>query len=182
MDERDHTRKEAGAVEQALYYQDVCTTDAQDLSAYYGELYELYATDVLRMCYFYLADRGKAEDVVQDVFVRLMTTNPALQPGKEKAWLLTCAANACKDHLRSFWKKHMVALDDTITFSGEGDKELWEAVNTLPPKYRVVVHLYYYEGYPQDEIAEILRISRTAVQTRMSRARNQLKEVLREYA
>ena len=75
----------------------------------------------------------------------------------------------------------MVALDDTITFSGEADKELWEAVNTLPPKYRVVVHLYYYEGYQQDEIAEILKISRTAVQTRMSRARNQLKEVLREY-
>ena len=68
-------------MEQALYYQDVRTADAQDLSAYYGELYELYATDVLRMCYFYLADRGKAEDVVQDVFVRLMTTNPVLQPG-----------------------------------------------------------------------------------------------------
>ena len=54
-------------------------------------------------------------------------------------------------------------------------------MNTLPPKYRVVVHLYDYEGCSQDEIAEILKISRTAVQTRMSRARNQLKEVLREY-
>ena len=110
-----------------------------------------------------------------------MDRKKPLDRGKEKAWLLTCTANACKDHLKSFWKKHVVALDDTITFSGEADKELWEAVNTLPPKYRVVVHLYYYEGYQQDEIAEILKISRTAVQTRMSRARNQLKEVLREY-
>ena len=92
MDERDSIRKEAGAVEQALYYSDATTqAAAQDLSAYYGQLYELYATDVLRMCYFYLADRQKAEDVVQDVFVRLMTTNPALQPGKEKAWLLKVA-------------------------------------------------------------------------------------------
>jgi RNA polymerase sigma-70 factor (ECF subfamily) len=45
----------------------------------------------------------------------------------------------------------------------------------------MVVHLYYYEGYAQDEIAEILKISKTAVQTRMSRARKQLKEVLKEY-
>ena len=72
-------------------------------------------------------------------------------------------------------------MDDTITFSGEEEKHLWDAVSGLLPKYRVVIHLYYYEGYSQDEIAEVLNISRTAVQTRMSRARNQLKEVLREY-
>ena len=145
-------------------------------------LFEEYADDVYRLALSYLHNRQDAEDICQSVFLKLMDRKKPLDKGKEKAWLLTCAANACKDHLKSFWKKHMVALDDTITFSGEADKELWEAVNTLPPKYRVVVHLYYYEGCSQDEIAEILKISRTAVQTRMSRARNQLKEVLREYA
>lgn len=144
-------------------------------------LFDEFSDDVYRLALSYLHNRQDAEDVCQSAFLKLMDRKKPLDKGKEKAWLLTCAANACKDHLRSFWKKHVVALDDTITFSGETDKELWEAVNALPPKYRVVVHLYYYEGYQQDEIAEILKISRTAVQTRMSRARNQLKEVLREY-
>ena len=110
-----------------------------------------------------------------------MNYKKQLDGGKEKAWLLKCTANACKDHLKSFWRKNVVALDDTITFTGEKERELWDAVNALAPKYRVVVHLYYYEGYTQNEIAEILQISKTVVQTRMSRARNQLKEVLSHY-
>ena len=93
----------------------------------------------------------------------------------------TCTANVCKDYLKSFWRKNTVELDETIVFTNERDKDLWTVVNSLAPKYRIVVHLYYYEGYTQDEIAEILKISRTAVQTRMSRARAQLKEVLEEY-
>ena len=71
--------------------------------------------------------------------------------------------------------------DAPVVFADEKERELWAAVQTLAPKYRAVVHLYYYEGYAQDEIAQILNLSRTAVQTRMSRARDKLKEVLREY-
>ncbi len=144
-------------------------------------LFEEYADDVYRLALSYLHNRQDAEDICQSVFLKLMGHKKPLDAGKEKAWLLTCAANACKDHLKSFWRKHVVALDEGIPFSGEEDKALWAAVNALPPKYRVVVHLYYYEGYQQGEIAEILKISKTAVQTRMSRARNKLKEVLREY-
>ena len=54
--------------------------------AYFEEIYEKYATDVLRVSYFYLGDRQKAEDVCQDVFVRLITNAPVLQEGREKAW------------------------------------------------------------------------------------------------
>ena len=60
----------------------------------------------------------------------------------------------------------------------EEDRAVYAAVKALPPKYRAVVHLYYYEGYDQGEIGEILHISRTAVQTRMSRARAMLKKEL----
>ena len=62
--------------------------DVRDDPAYFARLYDQYATDVLRVCYFYLSDREKAEDVCQDVFVRLMTTHPLLQPGREKSRLL----------------------------------------------------------------------------------------------
>lgn len=144
-------------------------------------LFEEYSEDVFRLALSYLQNRHDAEDICQSVFVKLLSHKKPLESGKEKAWLLTCAANACKDHLKSFWRKNTVELDETIAFTSETSKELWEVVNSLSPKYRIVVHLYYYEGYSQDEIAEILKISRTAVQTRMSRAREQLKEVLKEY-
>ena len=144
-------------------------------------LFEAYADDVFRLALSYLQNRHDAEDVCQSVFVKLLSHKIPLEFGKEKAWLLTCAANACKDHLKSFWRKNTMQLDETIVLNSETDKEIWKAVNSLAPKYRAVVHLYYYEGYAQDEIAQILRISRSAVQTRMSRAREQLKEVLKEY-
>ena len=68
----------------------------------YAELYEKYATDVLRVSYFYLGDRQRAEDVCQDVFVRLMTNAPDLQEGREKAWLLKVALNRCRGLWRGF--------------------------------------------------------------------------------
>ena len=146
-----------------------------------ARLFDAYADDVYRLALSYLHNRQDAEDVCQTVFLRLMRYKKQLDAGKEKTWLLTCTANACKDHLKSFWRKHVVALDDTMTFRDEGERALWDAVDSLAPMYRAAVHLYYYEGYTQDEIAAILGISRTAVQTRMSRARAQLKEVLKEY-
>jgi RNA polymerase sigma-70 factor (ECF subfamily) len=66
-----------------------------------------------------------------------------------------------------------------MVFTDPRDRELWAVVGNLPPKYRAVVHLYYYEGYSQMEIAKILGITRTAVQTRMQRAREQLGKELR---
>lgn len=144
-------------------------------------LFEAYADDVFRLALSYLRNCHDAEDICQTVFVKLMDRKKPLEPGKEKAWLLTCTANACKDHLKSFWKKNRVSLDASLVFTDEKDRALWEAVDELPPKYRMVVHLYYYEGYSQEEIGEILKISKTAVQTRMSRARQQLREVLKEY-
>ena len=144
-------------------------------------LFEEYSEDVFRLALSYLHNRHDAEDVCQSVFMKLLDYRKSIEREKEKSWLLTCAANACKDHLKSFWKRNTVELEEAIVLSSETDQELWEAVNSLAPKYRVVVHLYYYEGYSQDEIADILKISRTAVQTRMSRARNHLKEVLSKY-
>lgn len=145
---------------------------------YVQRLFDDYAQEVFRLAFSYLNNRQDAEDITQTVFVKLLSTKWKPKAGKEKSWLLACAANACKDHLKSFWRKNVVYIEDRMSFPNENDQTLWEAVSSLPPKYRVVVHLYYYEGYTQNEIAKILKISCTAVQTRMSRARSQLKEVL----
>ena len=81
----------------------VQAAQVRDDTAYFEELYEKYATDVLRVSYFYLGDRQKAEDVCQDVFVRLITNAPVLQEGREKAWLLKVALNRCRDLWRGAW-------------------------------------------------------------------------------
>ena len=142
-------------------------------------LYDTYAQDVYRLALSYLYHCQDAEDVCHSVFLTLVEKDITLFPGKEKAWLLKCTANACKDHLKSFWKQNREELKENMVFADSRDRELWEIVGSLPPKYRAVVHLYYYEGYPQEEIAQILGITRTAVQTRMQRARNLLEKELK---
>lgn len=144
-----------------------------------AKLYDTYAQDVFRLALSYLYNCQDAEDVCHSVFLTLVEKDITLYPGSEKAWLLKCAANACKDQLRSFWKQNREALQDNMVFTDDRDRELWAVVGTLPPKYRAVVHLYYYEGYSQEEIAKILGVTRTAVQTRMQRARQALEKELK---
>ena len=144
-----------------------------------AKLYDRYAQDVFRLALSYLYHSQDAEDVCHSVFLTLVEKDVALFPGSEKAWLLKCTANACKDLIKSFWKQNRDDLNENIVFLDARDRELWAVVGTLPPKYRAVVHLYYYEGYSQEEIAKILGITRTAVQTRMQRARNLLEKELK---
>ena len=143
-----------------------------------AKLYDRYAQDVFRLALSYLYHSQDAEDVCHSVFLTLVEKDITLFPGSEKAWLLKCTANACKDLLKSFWKQNRDELNENMVFLDARDRELWAVVGTLPPKYRAVVHLYYYEGYSQEEIAKILGITRTAVQTRMQRARKLLEKEL----
>lgn len=144
-----------------------------------AKLYDIYAQDVFRLALSYLYHSQDAEDICHSVFLTLVEKDITLFPGSEKAWLLKCTANACKDLLKSFWKQNREDMDENMVFADDRDRELWAVVGTLPPKYRAVVHLYYFEGYSQEEIAKILGITRTAVQTRMQRARNLLEKELK---
>lgn len=141
-------------------------------------LFDRYGNDVYRFAYSCTRHRADAEDVCQSVFCRLADGRTALEPGKEKAWLLTCAANACKNRFRFLRRWESVPLEEAASIPDESSRAVLEAVLSLPEKYRAPVHLYYYEGYSQKEIADILGLSLTAVQTRMQRARAMLKEVL----
>lgn len=153
----------------------------------FDELYERYATDVLRVSYYYLGDRQRAEDVTQDVFVRLITTRPDLMPGREKAWLLKVALNRCRDLWRGAWLKKVVLghpafelfpADDEIGRLAE-NTALAEAVNRLPAGFKEVVLLHYYQGYGVAEIASMLDISEGTVSSRLSRARSRLQNDLK---
>lgn len=143
-----------------------------------GELFTRFADDVYRFAYSCTRHAADAEDVCQSVFCRLAEGRTELEPGREKAWLLTCAANACKNRFRFLRRWEGLPLEAAEAVPDESGRAVLEAVLSLPEKYRAPVHLYYYEGYSQKEIADILGLSLTAVQTRMQRARTMLKEVL----
>ncbi len=152
------------------------------------ELYEKYATDVLRVSYFYLGDKQKAEDVCQDVFVRLMTNTPKLEEGREKAWLLKVALNRCRDLWRGAWVKRVVLgspafeLFPAPDVQGKRDDEkaMLEAIHQLSPAFRETILLFYYQGYGIGEIAEMLTLPEGTISSRLSRGRKKLEEILKE--
>ena len=129
-----------------------------------------------------MCKRQDAEDVCQTVFLKLMEQS-GITPGKEKAWLMQVTANQCRSLLRSVWRKRTEPLDEEaeeILSEQPVLQGIWESIRKLKPKYRIVVYLFYYEGYTVKEIADILHISGTAVTTRLSRARQVLEAELRE--
>lgn len=156
--------------------------------AQFEALYAQYAGDVLRMSYFYLGDRQKAEDVTQDVFVRLLTHTPELVPGKEKAWLLKVALNRCRDLWRAAWVKRVVlgspAMELTPAPGNLEDRlerqELLAAIRRLPPDFRDAILLHYYQGYGIAEIANMLHVPEGTISSRLSRGRKKLEEILKE--
>lgn len=150
------------------------------------QLYLDYGTDVLRVSYFYLGNREQAEDVTQDVFIRLMENRPALKPGSEKSWLLKVALNRCRDLWRSSWHKRVLLGSKALEiipsedpFSNLEEKQaLMQAVNSLPANEKEVFLLFYYQGYNTAQTAEILNIPEGTISSRLSRGRQKLKQFL----
>ena len=143
------------------------------------ELFQRHRDDVYRLALSYTRNPQEAEDVCQSVFLKLLE-QPSVTPGKEKAWLMQVCANRCRNLLRSHWWQTTAPLEDVHVVPAPESGGIREAVMSLAPKLRVVVYLYYYEGYTTGEIARILKISQTAVTTRLFRARTILKEQLKE--
>jgi len=125
--------------------------------------------------------RGKAdaEDIVQEVFVKLFEKQPYFEsPDHETAWLIRVTVNLCKTRLRSHWWKKSVPLLDIYPAQTDEQQNTMEAVLSLPSKYRIVVHLFYYEGYSTKEIAEITKQKESTVREQLTRARRRLKGLL----
>ena len=149
-------------------------------------LYEKYANDVLRVSYFYLGDRHQAEDVTQDVFVRLLTSAPDLEEGREKPWLLKVALNRCRDIWRAAWVKRVVLGSPAMELTPAPDRmdenlekqALLESIRRLPTDFRDVILLHYYQGYGIAEIAEMLHVPEGTISSRLSRGRKKLEDIL----
>ena len=136
-----------------------------------------YADAILRLSYAYLKNTQDAQDVCQTVFVRLLTEPREFESGEhERAYILRMAANACKDLLKSPWRRRTCDLEACAQETSDGS--VLAAVNQLPAHYRSVIYLFYYEGYQASEIGEILGVPTATIHTRLARGRARLRELL----
>ncbi len=155
-------------------------------------LVEKYSTMVLRQAYFYLKDRQRAEDICQEVFIRMYNKDPLLPDEQsEKAYILRVTINACKDYLKSAWNRKVGFMPENFDAPQEGagpegqvlgleEKQLLlEAVMELPTIYKDVVLLFYYHDLPTAQIAKLLSIPGVTVRTRLMRAREKLGAILK---
>lgn len=152
---------------------------------YISDLLDKYGDMVLRIAYTYLKNRADAEDIVQDVFLRIIDKKPSFNDeNHEKSWLIRATINMCKNKVNLFWNKNKCSIDDVQEFAVSDkyntDTSVFQAVMALGEKYRVVVYMYYYEGYSTPEIAKVIEKSETTIRSLLHRARNKLKDMLKE--
>lgn len=142
----------------------------------FEETYDACGAAVYRLAMVYLGRHADAEDVTQEVFLRLLYRAPNFADESHKRrWLLQVTANLCRDQLRGFWRKRITELEDTLPAAAQEERDALDAVIRLPEKYRLPIHLHYYEGYSVAEIAEILKLGQSAVKMRLKRGRELLK-------
>jgi len=123
----------------------------------------------------------EAEDVMQDVFIKVMEKSPVFASDEhEKAWLIRVTVNHCRSKLRSPWRKRVEPLLETYPARDAESRELLETVHKLPGKYRVSICLFYYEGYSTREMAEITGQKESTVRSQLARARQMLRGFLQE--
>ncbi len=155
-------------------------------SAEYRRISEKYINTVYKAALSCCKNKADAEDAVQNAFIKLLKTDTEFTDDEHiKKWLIRVAVNECKNVWKSFWHRNIVSfdeLDKEPEYVENGQGELFSEIMKLPKKYSTVIHLYYYEGYSVKEISEILNISQSNVQIRLMRARNKLKEMLKEEA
>ena len=147
------------------------------------QLADRYMDMVYRLTCNYLRSPQDADDVTQETFLRLVRSSPAFQDGAhEKAWLLRVAAHCAADVFRAPWRKRDLPLEAAAGASvpppEEPDGSVLSAVLALPEKYRLPVHLFYYEGYSIKEAAAILGRREGTVRAQLTRARAMLRERL----
>ena len=143
---------------------------------------EAYGNLIRRICLIHLKNHADTEDIFQTVFLKYLLSSAEFQSREhEKAWFLRVTANACRDLLKSAFRRRVVSLDVLTDQPGElseDNREVLDAVLGLPEKYRDVIYLFYYEEYTAPEIAEILKKNTNTVYTLLSRAKKILKEKL----
>ncbi|MBO5073353.1 MAG: sigma-70 family RNA polymerase sigma factor [Eubacterium sp.] len=143
---------------------------------------ERYSDTVRRLCMVHLKNYEDSEDIFQTVFLKYVLSSVSFESEEhEKAWFIRVTINACKDLLKNFFRSHTVSLDEIIeqpALMPPENREVMEAVLSLPSKYRDVIYLHYYEEYTAPQISQILGKNVNTVYTLLNRSRQLLREKL----
>lgn len=138
-----------------------------------------YSDNLRRLAFTYVKSVHSAEDIVQDVFLTYLQKAPTFESAEhEKAWLLRVTINKSRNMLKTGWFRSRFELTEERGYLPPEQSQVLEAVMSLAPKYRLPIHLYYYEGYSIEEIAALLDTNPATVGTRLARARGLLRQSL----
>ena len=151
----------------------------------YLRIFNLYKNDIYRLAYSYTKNTADSDDIVQNVFVKLYKKQKILNNSdiEIKKWLIKVTINDCKTLFLSSWRKKIVFLsekEENLVTSKNYDNNLLDEINKLSKNERLAIFLYYYENYKINEISSILKKSETNIQTILYRARNKLKNIIKE--
>lgn len=144
----------------------------------------MYMDNVFAVAFNYFRDPSDADDIVQEVLLKLLKSDVEFESDEHiRNWLLKVAVNQCRKVSVSSWFRKNMPLQEyaeSLRYDDPEESALFFAVMGLPKKYRVVIHLFYYEDYSTAEIAKMLGMNESTVRTRLRRARLKLKEVLKD--
>lgn len=144
-------------------------------------IYNRHVKVVYRACMAYMKTKADTEDMVQSTFINLIKYDVSFQSEEhEKAWLIRTAINLCKNNLTHWWRKRENIADYENVSSEHGFEidDIFQEIMSLPPRYKDVIYLYYYEGYKTAEIAEMLNKPSSTVRNHLYEAREVLREKL----
>jgi RNA polymerase sigma-70 factor (ECF subfamily) len=145
------------------------------------EIYKKYNKMIFQVSFSYMKNVADTDDIVADVFVKLIKANVKFKNEEhEKAWLLRTAINLCKNNLKH-WRRKCVDINECDNLQSENQfniNETLKVVMELPDRYKAAIYLYYYEGYSSAEIADILKKPRSTVLNYLSEARKKLKGII----
>lgn len=148
----------------------------------FADFYERNYQAVYKICYLFMKNTADAEDCTEDTFVKVLKGGVTFKDtDHERAWLTVTAGNLCKDRLKHWWHQKTESIEDYTDILHTQEPEnhaVLEAVMKLPAKYKDIIYLYYYEGYPTEEIAAIKKKPPSTIRNQLSDARKKLKKLL----
>ena len=146
-------------------------------------LAQRYIDTVYRVALNYLKSPSDADDITQNVFLKLLQEKKPFDSDEHvKHWLIRVTVNECKNLVSSRWwrAESIEEYAGQLAFDNQTQSDLFYMVMALPRKYRLPIYLHYYEGYSTQEIGQMLKLPKNTVCTQLKRGRELLKESLQE--
>ena len=150
-------------------------------SDWVDEVVDKYADMVYRIAFTHMKNNADTDDIFQEVFLKLCKSAVAFETDEHvKAWLIRVTINTCRKSFASPWPKKMAELPENLLHEDEYQNfEVIPAVQSLPEKYRTVIHLFYFEDMAVADIATALKSTASTVKSQLSRARGLLRNKLK---